>query len=57
MGSFGGDYDWQLKFQPAVREIVTVVCREYDVPPTEAEADTLKFLAELQQKGLIVLRT
>ena len=39
-----------------VREIVSAVCREYDVPPTEAEADTLKFLAELQQKGLIVLR-
>jgi hypothetical protein len=40
-----------------VREIIVAVCHEYDVSPTVAEADTLKFLAELQQKGLIVLRT
>lgn len=40
----------------SVSEIAAVVCREYDVPPAVAEADTLKFLAELQQKGLIVLR-
>lgn len=39
-----------------VREIVTAVCRDYDVSPDAAEADTLMFLTELQQKGLIVLR-
>jgi hypothetical protein len=40
----------------SVSEIVAAVCREYDVPPAVAEADTLKYLAELQQKGLITLR-
>jgi hypothetical protein len=40
----------------AVHEIVAAVCHEYDVPANVAETDTLKFLAELQQKGLIVLR-
>jgi hypothetical protein len=40
----------------SVSEIVAAVCREYDVPPAVAEADTLKFLAELQQKGLITIR-
>jgi hypothetical protein len=40
----------------SVSEIAAAVCHEYDVPPAVAEADTLKFLAELQQKGLIVLR-
>jgi hypothetical protein len=40
----------------SVREIAAAVCRAYDVPSATAEADTLKFLAELQQKGLIVLR-
>jgi hypothetical protein len=40
----------------SVREISAAVCREYDVPPAVAEADTLKFLAELHQKGLIIIR-
>lgn len=40
----------------SVREIIAEVCRTYDVSLTVAENDTLKFLAELQQKGLIILR-
>jgi hypothetical protein len=40
----------------SVSEIIAAVCRAYDVPPAVAEADTLTFLAELQQKGLIILR-
>jgi hypothetical protein len=40
----------------SVREIIAVVCHAYDVPLAAAEADTLKFLAELQQKGLIIIR-
>ncbi len=39
-----------------VQEIAAAICQEYDVPPAVAEADTLSFLATLQQKGLIVLR-
>ncbi len=31
-------------------------CTEYDVLPAVAEADTLQFPAELQQKGLITIR-
>ncbi|HTP10131.1 MAG TPA: PqqD family protein [Anaerolineae bacterium] len=40
----------------SVREIAVAVCREYDVPSAVAEADTLKFLTELQQKGLIIIQ-
>jgi hypothetical protein len=40
----------------SVREIVAAICREYDVASAVAEVDTLKFLAELQQKGLITVR-
>ncbi len=40
----------------SVRDIAAALCVEYEVPPAEAEADTLTFLAELQQKGLITLR-
>jgi Coenzyme PQQ synthesis protein D (PqqD) len=39
-----------------VGEIIAAVCREYDVSTAVAEVDTLAFLAELQQKGLITLR-
>lgn len=40
----------------SVGEIIMAVCRVYDVPPAVAEADTLTFLAELQQKGLIIIQ-
>ncbi len=33
----------------------SVLCTEYGVLPAVAEADTLQFLAELQQKGLITI--
>jgi hypothetical protein len=41
----------------SVREIVAALCSEYDVPPAAAEADTLRFLGELQTKGLITIRS
>jgi hypothetical protein len=40
----------------SVRDIAAALCNEYAISPATAEADTLKFLAELQQKGLIVIR-
>ncbi len=40
----------------SVRDIAAALCDEYDVSPAMAEADTLKFLTELQQKGLITIR-
>ena len=40
----------------SVRDIVAALCNDYDVSPAMAEADILKFLAELQQKGLITIR-
>ncbi len=40
----------------SVREIAAAVCQAYDVLPAVAETDTLKFLSELQQKGLIIIR-
>jgi hypothetical protein len=52
-----GAHIWSLADgSRSVSEIVAVICREYHVPPATAEADTLKFLAELQQKGLIQIR-
>ncbi len=39
-----------------VRDIVAALCAEFEAPPVLVEADTLKFLAELQQKGLITVR-
>lgn len=41
----------------SVRDIVAALCAEYEVPPTVMEADTLQFLAELHQKGLITIRS
>ena len=49
---------WQLADGTrSVREIVAAVCAEFKAPLAVVEADTLKFLAELQQKGLIIIRT
>jgi hypothetical protein len=39
-----------------VRDIIAALCAEFEAPPVVVEADTLKFLAELQQKGLITVR-
>ena len=39
-----------------VREIIAALCAEFEASPVVVEADTLKFLAELQQKGLITIR-
>ena len=40
----------------SVREIIEALCTEFEAAPAVIEADTLKFLAELQQKGLITIR-
>ena len=40
----------------SVGDIVSVVCEEYDVAREHAEADTLAFVAELQGKGLLLLK-
>lgn len=37
----------------SVREIVVAICAEYAVSRSEAEADTLAFFAELENKGII----
>ena len=39
-----------------VRDIIAALCAEFEAPPAVVEADALKFLAELQQKGLITVR-
>ena len=39
-----------------VCDIIAALCAEFEAPPVVVEADTLKFLAELQQKGLITMR-
>jgi hypothetical protein len=39
-----------------VGDIIAALCDEFEAPPGVVEVDTLKFLAELQQKGLITIR-
>jgi hypothetical protein len=39
----------------SVRDIVAMVCAEYDVTRDAAEADVLAFMIELQSKGLITI--
>ena len=41
----------------SVRDIIATVCQLYEVSPIVAEFDTVQFLNELQQKGLIVIRS
>jgi hypothetical protein len=40
----------------SVRDIVVALCAKYEAPFAVIEADTLKFLAELQHKGLITIQ-
>jgi hypothetical protein len=40
----------------SVRDIAAALCNDYEVSSAMAEVDTLKFLTELQQKGLITIR-
>jgi len=38
-----------------VRDIVAAICAEYEVEPAQAEADTLDFVAELVERGVVSL--
>lgn len=38
-----------------VREIAAAICAEYDVNPAQAEADTLAFVTELAERGIVSL--
>lgn len=39
--------------QTKVTDLVDAICSEYDVEPGQAEQDTIVFLEELEQAGLI----
>jgi coenzyme PQQ biosynthesis protein PqqD len=48
---------WQLADGTrTVAEIVTSVCAEYQVSQTQAEADVLEFIDELQAKAILSVR-
>ena len=38
-----------------VREIAAVICAEYEVDRAQAEADTLAFVLELAERGVVAL--
>lgn len=38
-----------------VRDIAAAICAEYDVDATRAEADTLAFVGELAERGIVSL--
>jgi len=38
-----------------VREIAATICTEYDVDPVQAETDTLAFVTELAERGVVLL--
>lgn len=49
-----GAHIWELvDGSRTVREIVDVICAEYDVDEEQAETDTLAFIAELKSKDII----
>jgi hypothetical protein len=43
--------------QLSIRQIAAHLCQEYEVEPAQAEQDTLEFLAELERRGLLQVRT
>ncbi len=51
-----GAFIWsQVDGTRRVSEIIDLVCDEYEVEDTQAQADTITFLTDLQQRGVIVL--
>lgn len=49
-----GAFIWsQVDGYRTVAEIVKSVCEEFDVDQPQAEADTIAFLADLQERGVI----
>ncbi|MFQ5858926.1 MAG: PqqD family protein [Anaerolineae bacterium] len=40
-----------------VRDIVATICTEYAVEPAQAETDTLDFVAQLAERGIVALST
>ena len=51
-----GAFIWsQVDGIRTVSEIVDLVCDEYEVDYTQAQADTITFLTDLQQRSVIVL--
>ena len=49
-----GSTIWRLLEGRSTREVSRQLAREFDVDPSVAEADILRFLASLQERGLIV---
>jgi hypothetical protein len=49
-----GTMIWKLiDGETSVSQIMEAVCREYDVPPDEAQKDIFAFLTDLEAGGLI----
>jgi len=49
-----GSTVWRLLEGRSTREISLHIAHEFDVEPSAALADTVRFLASLQERGLIV---
>jgi hypothetical protein len=43
--------------QQSIRQIAARLCQEYEVDLSQAEQDTLEFLAELNERGLLQVST
>jgi len=53
-----GSRIWALAQSPiAVADICTTIALEYEVEPERAESDTLAFLSQLLDKGLLEVRS
>lgn len=49
-----GAFIWsQVDGHRSIAEIVLSVCEEYDVDQPQAEADTISFLVDLQERGVL----
>jgi hypothetical protein len=44
---------YHIDGQTRITDLVDAICAEYDVEPEQAEHDTVAFLGELEQAGLI----
>ena len=51
-----GAFIWELSNGAnTIREIIQQVCLEFDVKHTEAEQDTMTFIADLKERGVILI--
>jgi len=53
-----GTFIWQqIDGHHTLRDILDIICHEYEVEPDRAEADLARFVDELEQNNLLTLQS